>query len=230
MSAQLMAELVHRTSLHGSFDARTIITRSGKRRRGSIPSRFGLLDWEAPLERNALYRLTASWSCTALIPQPVQWVIPCRYGDSFRYTPDAATQLCCGFIAALECKREKDLDEEMRRRLRAVLAYLSRLGIAFKVLTERDLPDSSRQANAELLSKHYQAELKPAHVQALHALTRSSPSETFGQLVQRLGLQQARTALARGFLFFDTAEPLVDDTPLFDTFHESHDAADFLYT
>lgn len=229
MSAQLMAELVHRTSQHGSFDARTIITRSGRRRRGSIPSRFGLLEWEAPLERDALYRLAASWSCTALVPQPVQWVIPCRHGDSFRYTPDAATQLRCGFIAAIECKREDDLDEEMKRRLRAVLAYLSRLGIAFKVLTERDLPGSSRQANAELLSKHYQAELKPAYVQALHALTRSSPSETFGQLVQRLGLQQARTALARGFLFFDTAEPLVDDTPLFDTFHESHDAADFLY-
>lgn len=208
MSAQLMAELVRRTSRHGSFNARDIVTRSGTRRRGDIPSRFGFLDWEAPLERDALYRLDASWSCTALIPQPGQWVIPCRHEDSFRYTPDSATQLRCGSITVFECKPEKDLHGEMKRRLRAVHTYLSDLGIDFKVLTERDLPASCRQANAELLSKHYQAALKPAHVQRLQALTRSSSSKTFGQLVQTLGLQHARLALARGFLFFDTAEPL----------------------
>lgn len=229
MTASLMAELQQRTSRFGAFKARNAVTRSGSRRRGYYPSRFGSLAWESPLERDLICRLDGSWSCSALITQPLQLVIPCRRGESFGYTPDAVTRLHCGSLMAIECKPEDLLLDEEVRRHRAVLAYLGSIDIAFRVLTERELQGSLRQVNAILLSRHFNGAMKPSQVQRLQARVLSSRRDTFGQLVEAIGLQNARSALARGFSYFDTGAQLVDDTPLFDTFHEAHDAADFLF-
>lgn len=229
MTTSLMAELRLRTSALKTFKARNAVTRSGNRRRGFYPSRFGSLPWESPLERDLIGRLDGSWSCKDLVTQPMQIEIPCRHGGSFGYTPDAVARLHCGSLTAIECKPEHLLLDKEVRRHKAVLACLGSLDIRFRVLTERELHAGARQANAILLSRHFNAALKPTQVQRLQAQTQSSRYETFGQLVEAIGLQNARSALARGFSYFDTSAALVNDTPLFDIFLEAHDAADFLF-
>jgi hypothetical protein len=225
----LLLELMQRTALDGNFTAREVVTRSGARRRGLCPSRFGMLSYEAPLERDVIKRLDGSWACTEFITQALQLLI--RDGrseqESFRYTPDACARHH-GRISLIECKPDNLLDEFNRPRGPKIQRYLRSLDINFLVLTEDDLHPGPRQANALMLSNNFRRELKPAQVHQLQErMTKLKPS-TFGALTQALGLADARTALARGFVFFDTAAELTDNTPIYLTFHEAFDAADFL--
>lgn len=230
MKRALLNELMHRTSVDGSFTARNVITRSGARRRGLYASRFGQLAWEAPLERDLIARLDGSWTCSEVLTQALQFVIPSRSGKSSLYTPDACVRDRAEEIRIVECKPQTMLDGLTTRHHEEIRSYFGSLDIEFLVLTESELAGGTRHENAILLSDNFQRSLKPAKVRELKERTAASSSLSFGALTHALGLHDARTALARGFAYFDTLSPLSVDTPLFQTFHEAHDAADFLYS
>jgi hypothetical protein len=229
-TAGLLRELMHRTALDGSFTARNIVTPSGGRRRGLYPSRFGMLPYEAPLECDLIKRLDGSWTCTEFVTQALQLLIRDRRADqeSFRYTPDACVRHHGGRISLIECKPDDLLDEFNRPRGPKIQRYLQSLDIDFLVLTESELHPGLRQANASMLSCNFRRALKPALVRQLQERTTKAQPSTFGALAHALGLGDARTALARGFVFFDTAALLTESTPIHPTFHEALDAADFL--
>jgi hypothetical protein len=225
----LLLELMQRTALDGNFTARNVVTRSGVRRRGLYASRFGQLPWEAPLEFDLIARLDGSWACAEAFTQTLQFVIPCRRGESFLYTPDACLRRRGEQIEAVECKPEALLDDFNQHRHAQIRRYFRSLDIGFLVLGENELPSDARHANALVLGESFRRALKPPKVRELGERTAASAPRTFSALVDALGPADARTALARGFVYFDTAAPLGAATPLFQVFQEAHDAADFLH-
>jgi hypothetical protein len=229
MKRSLADEMAGRTAVGGSCTARNIVTRSGSRRRGLYASRFGQLPWEAPLEFDLLARLDGSWACTEAFTQTLQFVIPCRSGESFFYTPDACLRRRGEQIAAVECKPDALLDDFNQHRHAQIRRYFRSLDIGFLVLGENELPADARHANALVLGESFRGTLQPPKVRELGERTAQSAPGTFGALVDALGPADARTALARGFVYFDTAAPLGAATPLFQIFQETHDAADFLH-
>lgn len=229
MKRSLLHELMHRTSVNGFFTARNVITRSGKRRRALYASRFGQLATESPLEWDLIARMDGSWACSEVLTQALQFVIPSRSSESFLYTPDACARDRDEGIRIVECKPESMLDVLTKRHHEEIRSYFGSLDIKFLVVTESELVRGVRHENAILLGDNFQRSLKPAKVRELRERTAASSSRTFGALTHALGFRDARTALARGFAYFDTVAPLSADTPLFEEFREAHDAADFLY-
>ena len=95
MTSSIVKKLAYLLDLNPNLRPRRIVTRSGVRVRGIFPStRFNReMHWEAPLEREVINRLEASWRIADAATQPITMPIPSLTADGhqFRLHPGLGT-------------------------------------------------------------------------------------------------------------------------------------------
>lgn len=95
MTSSIVKKLADLLELNPNIRPRRVVTRSGVRVRGIFPSRrFNReMHWEAPLERELINRLEASWRIADAATQPITMTIPslATDGHQFRLHPGLGT-------------------------------------------------------------------------------------------------------------------------------------------
>lgn len=87
MTSSIVEKLAYTLDLNPNVPPRRIVTRSGVRVRGIFPSRrFDReMHWEAPLEREVINRLEASWWTADAATQPITMLIPSLTADGHHF-------------------------------------------------------------------------------------------------------------------------------------------------
>lgn len=95
------------------------------------------IEWESQLERSCIYASVALWAVKRIAHQPYRIPMP-PGGPELHYTPDFALTLIDGTEIVVEVKPSRFVAEN-ETRLHAAQAWLSKQGIEFVVLTEKQL-------------------------------------------------------------------------------------------
>lgn len=133
---------------------------------------------ESLLEEQVALQLEACPSVSAYAEQPVMFHLATTDGP-MRHVPDFAV-LQDGQPGFLEIKYAKDVDAQVLRRTAILADRLAPFGMSYRLVTEADLPNAARLANAWALISRGRAKVSDLDTLLLHH--QAAHTTTLGEL------------------------------------------------
>lgn len=201
---------------------RRVVTRSGKNNRGKFPSRkMGrMVEWESPLEGDAIRLFEFNPSVSAYYSQPSVEHYHDAFGTTRSFVPDFRLDWLHGGSLLVEVKSDADAVYPPTKRLLGLKAMAMQLqGKPYRLLTPALLNRQPLFENLKLLESHSRGHLSPETLEELGAL----PSHTVfhvRDLAHQLGnTQMIFRAIAHGLLRADLQQPLNTESHIW---HPNH--------
>lgn len=206
---------------------RKVVRPTGRGVRGHFPSRkMGrMIAWESLLERDAILRFEFSAGVIRYEEQPANIYYE-HEGKTRHYIPDFELILKDGVIMHIEVKPHKKLvQSDNKSKYAAITKHYADIGVAFRILTEREIRVEPSISNLQRLARHIprdENKCLDTYVESLALL----PAQTLGGAVVVCGDElPVYQLLAAGHYSFDLNEPLSIHTNIYPNQKESKDAA-----
>lgn len=195
--------------------ARKVVTRSGRKYRGDFPSKKlnRMVQWESPLERDAILHFEFSPGITSYQEQP-ELILYEHDGEAKKYYPDFALTLKNGDLIHVEVKPvAKLLSPRLVSKLNAIIDRYDNHQACFRLLTDQFLRQEPKLRNLNSLhaAQHYTDDIQHAYEICMGLLFRK-PECTILELSQQIGLKKVLMLLAQGKLCCDLNQELLVDT------------------